>query len=134
MSVRVNQRKQNTLGVLSSAKELTAHTVKICSNEKHIPKRYRWTLAQPIIQEALAVQICIARANKEPLDDTFYGRRREFQVDAAGHLAALSSLADTAYNLFHFESMEYWESLIDAVDIQLAAWAKSDKERMKKGQ
>jgi len=44
MSVVKSKRltKKQPLKVITKANELTTHTIRICSNEKNFPKRYRW--------------------------------------------------------------------------------------------
>lgn len=132
MSVRVNQRRQNKLAVLSFAKELASYTVKICSNENNFPKRYRWTMTSDIIHEALAIATCISEANGTPLTKEFAQERRKYQYKAAAHVSALYTLVDVSYGVFDLDCIEYWTSLIDRVDEKLSGWIKSDQQRLNK--
>ena len=113
---------------------MCAYTVQICKNEKNFPKRDRWILTQPIVNEALAVLACIRRANAVRVtraEDYIY--RRSQQVEAYAHAEALLALIDVAYISLSIESnrVEYWTGLILEVEEKLGGWRKSDRERYK---
>ena len=134
MAVIKANRHTGKLEVLIDARNMCAYTINICKNEKNFPKRDRWILTQPIVNEALAVMTCIRRANAirvaEPRD---YANRRELQKEAYGHAEALLTLIDIAYAALGIEShrIEHWTGLILAVEDKLQGWCKSDAERYK---
>lgn len=134
MSVIKAKRKPGKFEILPKVREMCAYTITICKNEKNFPKRDRWILTQPIVNEALAVMTCIRRANAvrvvEPEDYTY---RRSQQVEAFSHAEALLSLIDIAYTELGIESdrVEYWTGLVLEVEDKLKGWRKSDRERYK---
>lgn len=134
MSVIKAKRQPGKFEILPMVRNMCAYTITICKNEKNFPKRDRWILTQPIVNEALAVMACIRRANAVRVtlkEDYIY--RRSQQVEAFAHAEALLSLIDIAYTELHLESdrVEYWTGLILAVEDKLKGWRKSDRERYK---
>lgn len=134
MSVIKAKRKPGKFEILPKVREMCAYTVQICKNEKNFPKRDRWILTQPIVNEALAVLACIRRANAVRVtraEDYIY--RRSQQVEAYAHAEALLALIDVAYISLSIESgrVEYWTGLILEVEEKLGGWRKSDRERYK---
>lgn len=134
MSVIKAKRQPGKFEVLVNVREMCAYTIQICKNEKNFPKRDRWILTQPIVNEALAVMTCIRRANAVRVvrkEDYIY--RRSQQVEAFAHAEALLSLIDIAYTALGIEScrIEHWTGLILEVEDKLKGWRKSDRERYK---
>ena len=115
MSVIKAKRQPGKFEVLVKVREMCAYTIQICKNEKNFPKRDRWILTQPIVNEALAVMTCIRRANAVRVvrkEDYVY--RRSQQVEAFAHAEALLALIDIAYTALGVEScrVEHWTGLI----------------------
>lgn len=134
MSVIKAKRQPGKFEILPMVRNMCAYTITICKNEKNFPKRDRWILTQPIVNETLAVMSCIRRANAVRVtlkEDYIY--RRSQQVEAFAHAEALLSLIDIAYTELHLESdrVEYWTGLVLAVEDKLKGWRKSDRERYK---
>ena len=131
MSVIVAKRKEGRFEVLLRAEELCAYTIRICKNEKNFPKRDRWILTQPIVNEALAAMTCIRRGNAvRVVQQSDYEYRRSQQVEAFAHLEALLSLIEIAYNVLSIESkrIEFWTGLVLGVEEKLRGWRRSDRE------
>lgn len=63
MSVVESKREEGKLRAATKAKELAVYTIRICSNEKNFPKRYRWCLTNEIVRAALQINCCIEKAN-----------------------------------------------------------------------
>ena len=77
LSVIKAKRQEGKLNTLTKAREMCAYTIQICKNEKNFPKRDRWLLTQPIVNEALGIMTCIRRANAvrvEIREDYLYRR------------------------------------------------------------
>jgi hypothetical protein len=136
MSVPVGKRKPTTLKVLDDVRILSRHTVQKCKNERIFPKRNRWILTQPIVNECLQATACIRRANAtfvHPGNEDEYNYRHMQQVEAHAHLNALYDLLDIAYDvldeLHEDESIYYWTGLIYAADSSLKNWMESDTQR-----
>ena len=113
---------------------MCAYTIQICKNEKNFPKRDRWILTQPIINEALSIMSCIRRANAvrvEVKEDYMY--RRSEQVKAYSHAEAMLTLMDIAYVSLGIEShrIEHWTGLVLEVEKLVQKWRRSDKARYK---
>lgn len=134
MSVRSGDRTQGKLQVLDLATKLCTYTMKMCKNEKHFPKSQRWLLTSRITGEALDAMTCIRRANATLVDGPDMEIRHDFrsaqQTEAHGHLCALYSLIDVAYNLHEGlgeDSVRYWTEMIRDTDEKLKAWIRSDQ-------
>lgn len=135
MSLPKSKRSENDLLVLTKAKVLSAHTIKLCANENNFPKKYRWCLTQQIVQTSLNIQRYIRKANSINVKyRSDYELRSQFQAEAAGELFALNDLIDTvmvARDMFPIKesSLTNWLSMIDEVDKMLENWTKKDFDR-----
>ena len=132
MSVRTYDRTQGKLEVLDKCRVLIEHSIPILKNENLFPKRDRWILTKPIIDELIGALTCIRRANSTfVLTDADYKYRRQNQVEAHARLGAALSLIDIAFNVLNLEGrrVEYWVGLILETDDKLKSWMKSDRER-----
>lgn len=132
MSVIKAKRAPGKFEVLVKARNLCVYTLGICKNEKSFPKRNRWILTQPIVNEALAMLSCIRRANAVRVvraEDYVY--RRGQQAEAYARAEALLALIDLAYNVLGLEArrVEYWTGLVLEAEDKLKNWQKSDRER-----
>ncbi len=54
--VKLTKRSKSYEAPMVAAKQLAIYTVKICTNEKNFPKRYRWCITQEIVQTALRIK------------------------------------------------------------------------------
>ena len=134
MSVIKANRQEGKLTVLTKAREMCTYTVTICKNEKNFPKRNRWILTQPIVNEALEVMSCVRRANAVRVETQMdYDYRRSQQVKAFGHSEALLTLIEVAYEVLGVDSsrVEHWTGLILETETLIQKWQRSDKERYK---
>lgn len=134
MSVIKAKRQVGKFEVLTKAREMCAYTITMCKTEKHFPKRNRWLLTQPIVNEAIAVFTCIRKANAvKVVEKEDYVYRRGQQVEAFAHAEALLGLIDIAYTELGIESrcIEHWTGLIIEVEEKLKGWRKSDRDRYK---
>jgi hypothetical protein len=117
------------------ANRLAKYTVRICSNEKNFPKRYRWCLTYKIVENAVEISCDIKRANavfvQTKADWTL---RRSYQKKAKADLAALVELIEIAKYIFNVpgDRMNYWCGLIDGVKTLLKSWMESDEKRYAK--
>lgn len=135
MSVLKSKRGESKLAVITKACDLATHTVKICSNEKVFPKRYRWCITSKIVETALDIHANAIKANSIyvvlPED---YALRKQFQNKALSQTYSLLSLMDIAYNTFDIESgkIEYWTGLVLETQTLIRKWRNSDAERYNK--
>lgn len=64
MSVPRPRRNENKLQALKDAEEAISYIVLMCNNENCIPKKFRWSLANRIIDEGINLILNISEANK----------------------------------------------------------------------
>lgn len=139
MSVRKSERTEGKLSVLLAARNLCVYTLTICKNEKSFPKNQRWLLTSKITAEAVDAFTCIRRANAVyakdgQMSDVDYNYRRSQQIEAHGHIHALLSLIDVAYEMNNIDSnrIAHWTALAVDTDSKLTTWARSDSKRFNK--
>lgn len=135
MSVVKNKRTESRLEVITKARELAAYTIKICSNEKNFPKRYRWCITSKIVDSAIDMNTLINKANSiyVKTDDDF-NQRREYQVAAMSETYGLLTMMDVAYYTFGMDSkrIDHWTGLVIEVQKLLRKWRDSDFDRYNK--
>lgn len=134
MSVVKSKRGEGRLSVITKANELAAYTIKICSNEKNFPKRYRWCVTNKIVDAAIEISNYVNMANSIYVKDkTDYEIRKKYQTKAIASTYSLLNMMDISYRVFGIESnrMEYWTKITAEVQTMLKNWRKSDAERYK---
>ena len=136
MSVVKYKRGKSKFEVLVKANELAAFTIRICSNEKNFPKRYRWAITSKIVNEAIDICRYIRKANKRVLNREMlkeYKKRRKYQNKALGRIDSMLALMDIAYYTFHIkdEKIDNWVDMVVSLQTLLEGWKKSDKNFMK---
>ena len=136
MSVVKSKRGKSKFEVLIKANELAAFTIRICSNEKNFPKRYRWTITSKIVDEAIDICRFIRKANKRALDrakPAAYNKRLKYPNKALGNIDSMLALMDIAYYTFNIkdEKIDNWVSMVVSLQTLLERWKKSDKQYMK---
>lgn len=131
MTVRKPDRTPTNglLLVQDAAYRLYAHTAHCCSNEKTIPKRYRWCTGQFLV--AAASKICehIDIANTMRLDDSQERVwRLKYQKLALGATYNLLTELHKAWYTHHFDEAKLlnWLELVMEVQRLLRAWTKSE--------
>lgn len=134
MSVAKSKQTEGKLLVVTKARELATYTIKICSNEKNFPKRYRWCITAKTVDCAIDVSSNVNAANSIYVNDDNkkdYQLRRQYQTKALAETYALLSMIDIAYSVFSIESkrIEYWTRLVNEVQVLLRNWRKSDYDR-----
>ena len=134
MSVVKSKRGESDLDVVTKSIKLAVYTIKICSNEKNFPKRYRWCITNKIVDDAVDICGYIRKANeifvKLKVD---YDVRRKNQEEARGTIDSLLGKMDIAYGLFGMsdDRIDHWTSLVIEVKRLLGNWIKSDYARYK---
>ena len=69
MAVVKSERSQGDMKVITKARELATYTIKICTNEKNFPKRYRWCITNKIVENAVEINSNINRSNEVFVSD-----------------------------------------------------------------
>lgn len=145
MSVPKSSRNASLLEVLIETRKLAVYTIRLCSDEQRIPKRYRWCIANETIQAAVKASEYCAKANSVYVnDEASYLKRRGYQQDELAELEALESNMIIAFELFdglkHMDAddkpkkrinIAFWASQKTKVKAMLLAWKKSDAEHFK---
>lgn len=134
MSVRASERNQGELTVIVKAKEMAAHTLRITSNEKAFPKRYRLTLTNKIIDKAFEIYTLLYEANElYPHNAAELEMRHNKQRQAMAYCRSLMATIDIAQEVFSIsaDKVAYWAKLIFEVRTLAAAWYKKDADRFK---
>ena len=135
MSVVKSKRGTNDLDVITKSRDLAVYTIKITSNEKNFPKRYRWCITNEIVKSATSIHRNIIKANEIFIkDESDYKLRKHYQNKALAEVGALLGDMKIAYDLFGVDSnkMYHWTGLVIDVQILLRNWKKSDDKRYKK--
>lgn len=134
MSVVASKRSQSKLEVFIKANELSAFTIRLCSNEKNFPKRYRWCLTSKIVDSVVDMYKDITMANRIRVENQIdYETRENLQNRALGNLEASLALMDIAFRVFQLEEdkVNHWVGLVEEVQKLLKSWKKSDSSRFK---
>lgn len=134
MSVPSSLRGEGQLVVITKTNALAEHTIKVCSNEKLFPKRYRWCITADIVKAAVDISGYTEMANSVFVNDASdYALRNQYQTKALATTYSLLNKIKLAYTVFGLESskVEYWTGLILEVQNLLRKWRKSDNERYK---
>ena len=134
MSVPRGDRKEGKLQVITELKALAVYTIQICKNEKNFPKRDRWLLTQPIVEEAVNAYKYARKANAvKVVTMADYELRRSYQIETRCALEALLGLIEIAYTVLSLEGsrVEYWTKCVMSCEDKLATWRTSDRKRYK---
>ncbi len=136
----VNGKKKGYLDVTISAEKLLLYTVykveykeeKIINGEtKLVPyfhKSETFTKKIPIIQIARKIYHELRKANRLRLDSE-YEKRHDLQIETLLSVEEMLALL-TEYDSEHIiANLKFWVGLIEAVEIPLCGWIKSDKDR-----
>lgn len=118
---------------ISKAEDLAAHTINLCSNERHFPKRKRWLYADRIVGKALEVNTLIHEANAiYPSDKSRLRLRLEYEDRALASIAGLYSLVAIAKRTsdLSLDSVEHWLSLIEEERKLLQGMRSADREKL----
>ena len=137
-----SRRTPGRFDVLVKAKELVIYTIKVSNNEKHFPKKYRFTIVQKLQEKAMYILDCLTMANElNPsdkdgnIDEDIMTRRKLYQKEAYAACRSLLTQIDIAVELFDIDvsGVAYWTALCVEVKNKTNAWMSSDAARFNKG-
>lgn len=116
------------LQVIVKSKDLAEHTIRVTSNCKTFPKKYRFTLVDKMQVKSLKIYENLMEANILRVGDT---ERRTLQTQAITYCDELQFFIELTVRLgiIAVNRAEYWISLISAIKSMTIAWRKRDKER-----
>ena len=134
MTVRLIDRSETnaTFLVQDKAYGLYAHGVKFCSNEKNIPKRYRWAVAYRIVETSASIskEIDVANAIRNNVSKELCVLRRGHQETALGFCSALLTELHLANSVHRFsqdgKKLAHWVELVDELMNLIKKWIESD--------
>jgi hypothetical protein len=136
MSVVESERGETKMAWWKSVTKLNAYTIKAVTNEKVIPKRYRWLIAQKIIDSSMSMLTNSIKANsvyvKEEFKQSDYELRRKFQKLAYAETHTMLTLIDVAYKTFgtiNDKKHKTWIGLILVAQTDLKNWIENDSKR-----
>lgn len=127
------KQETNDLKVIVKAKELTLHTIKITSNCKKFPKKYRFTVCDRMQRKAMDVYESLLEANRILLKDLV--KRNDLQTKAILCCDELLFYIEMCLDLLIIQpnSAEYWSKLVSDIKHMTIAWRAKDKERYRHG-
>lgn len=132
MAVPKNKRSKGQLEVFTLSKNLVSHSIRMCSNEKVLPKKFRYSLGDEIVRRAFNVALEIETANsihvKTELD---FADRHAAQNRAIANANALLVALSVLYEEFHMNEKKatHWTGLTVDVRDLLRSWKNKDSQR-----
>lgn len=130
------ERTSGDYDILQKAKELAIYTIRITSNERNFPKRYRFTVTEKIINKSLFILDSLMMAYEiYPNDRIEFEKRILYEKEARAACRSLLTMMEVAANAFDIKAgtFEHWTER--AVDLRqhITGWIKSDVNRFKWG-
>lgn len=135
MSVPKSKRSESKLEALVKLSDLYGYTLKICTDEKIIPKKYRWFGGRDLadgVQEAIKSAVY---ANNTRVTDTETALiRRYYQIMATNEMVTLGVLANEFYKVRRFKRKAFrrWRTLYYEAYGALYKWKAKDDDRYRK--
>lgn len=123
------QQVNDDLRVISKAIDLIKHTIKLTSNCKKFPKKYRFTLCDRMQNKAMKIYEFLLEANRTPLGCK--SKRYELQTKAIWNCDELITYIQICLDLDIIESSsaEHWSKLVCDIKYMAIKWRTTDKER-----
>ena len=134
MSVRLRERKPSKMEVQTKAYDLAAYTIAAAGNEKVVPKRYRWSIGEKIIDAALEITGHVDIANSMMLTNPDEAKLRHLEQRCAiANTFKLLTMVNTARRLSGFDEQRhmFWVGLVKEEQELLRGWMDSDRKRLK---
>ena len=127
-----NDRAPGKYDVLVASKELAGYTLRITSNEKNFPKRYRFSVVGKIQDKALQIVDFLIMANEiYPNTRLELERRLLYQKEARAACRSMMTLMEIAAETFGVNAgtLENWTRQAKGVRNHTTAWIKTDLKR-----
>lgn len=127
-----NEQNPKEMAVITKAKDLMEHSCIMTANDKHFPKKYRFSICARIENCAINIYENLVRANECDMSVPEERRQRYLcQKEAIVSCKLLNSLIELAHKLNSIaltsRSVAYWAGLVVEVKKMAAAWRNSDK-------
>ena len=130
-----NDRTPGDYDLVEAAKELAGYTLRITSNEKNFPKRYRLSVVNKIQDMAVDILSCLIMAKElYPNTKMDYEQRLLYQKTALVKVRAMMTLIEVAANTFYViaGTFEHWTGMAREVRNHTTAWIISDRKRFQR--
>ncbi len=123
------KQPKGDLQVIIKAKKLCVHTIKVTSNCKKFPKKYRFTLCDKMQNKAMSIYEFLLEANRTLMNNA--SERNELQTKAILNCDELLFYIEMCLELEIIQpnSAEYWSGLVSDIKHMTIAWRTKDKER-----
>lgn len=125
----MKQKEHNELKVITLSKRLCKHTVNKVNNLNHFPKKYRFSLVNPIQDDARNILRNLVKANYLNSNNKEQMKQRlSYQLEAICCCDLLLLNIETALDegCIDDKSCEYWSRLIVEVKKMAISWRNSD--------
>ena len=132
MSVPEGKRTKSRFDVIVKARNIVVHTIKITSNEKAFPKRYRWSFTGKLVDETVDMYKNLFFANSiRVVTKEDKNLRRQYQVKALAQTYSILAMIQIAYELFGLstERVKYWVQILMDEQKLIRDWRDSDSAR-----
>ena len=123
------KQENNDLRVIIKAKELTVHTIKLTSNCKKIPKKYRFTLCDRMQNKSMIIYELLLEANRTHLDNIVLRNQLQSKVILSCDELLFYIELCLQLNIIEPNSAEYWSKLVSDIKFMTIKWRTKDKER-----
>lgn len=123
------KQANDDLKVITKSKELAIHTLRVTSNPKRFPKKYRFSLCAKMQDKSLQIYEALMEANRILLSNI--ALRNEMQTKAITYCDELLFYIEMSMqlNIIESNSAEYWSKLVSDIKHMTVAWRTKDKER-----
>lgn len=124
------RQAKEELKVITKSKELAGHTLKVTSNPKRFPKKFRYSLCARMQDKSLQIYETLMEANRTLLSNA--ALRSELQTKAILYCDELLFYIELSMSTLHIlepNSAEYWSKLVSDIKHMTIAWRTKDKER-----
>lgn len=131
----LREKEEGKYEILLEAKKLAGYTLQITSNEKHFPKRYRFTVTNKAQELSMDIVNNLVIANEiYPNTRAELEARLLYQKKARAQCRALLTLVEIAAETFGVKAgtLEEWTKQTATLRGKITKWILTDKERFKK--
>lgn len=121
---------ENELEVIIKAKKLVPHTIRVSSNCRKYPKKYRFSVVDRMQKKSMDIYEALMEANRT--DIRAYKRERsELQTNAITYCDELLFYIEMSHELgfIDISGMEYWSKMVTDIKHMTIAWRSKDKTR-----
>jgi len=131
----VAYRSSGDYDIIEKAKELAGYTLRITSNEKNFPKRYRYSVVNKIQEKILDILDNLVMAYElYPNSKTEFDKRILHQKEARAGLRSLMLMIEVAANTFDIKAstFAFWTDTTVELKDHVSGWIKADVKRFEK--